>query len=407
MKYLFKILILSLFTFSFSEEHTEYLENDINLNTKEIYKLFNSSYVQRGFNLIEYEMFTWNENEWEFDFLLSHTYDNNNNLIEILYSGDLSIKEINSYDSSNNLIEVTVQLWWYGEWVVYGINSYTYDESGNNTGMINESCSFNTTGECTINSQFIYTYDENNNQIEWLFQTFTNDEWINSTRFLYMYNENNQRIESLSQYFVDSVWLVSSRSFYTYNESGYVTIILGENYLSDSNEWEISNQSIYTYDENNNQIEYLTQQFSNDEWNNNFKFSWLYDTNNNLIEFLDQNFEYNEWVNVGLFTNYIYEEYEDNNLSNDYENLSYNLLTSYPNPFNPSTTISFSVPSFDKVSINVYDLKGSLVTTLVDDYYHSGNHTINWDGSDYSSGNYIVKMKSSNYESSQIITLVK
>ena len=39
--------------------------------------------------------------------------------------------------------------------------------------------------------------------------------------------------------------------------------------------------------------------------------------------------------------------------------------------------------------------------------YHSGNHSINWDGSNYSSENYVVKMKSSNYESSQIITLVK
>ena len=106
---------------------------------------------------------------------------------------------------------------------------------------------------------------------------------------------------------------------------------------------------------------------------------------------------------------------DGNNLTNTCEDLSnsdiypfeYSLNKPYPNPFNPSTTISFSVPSFDKVSINVYDLKGSLVTTLVDDYYHSGNHTINWDGSNYSSGNYIVKMKSNNYESSQIITLVK
>ena len=85
----------------------------------------------------------------------------------------------------------------------------------------------------------------------------------------------------------------------------------------------------------------------------------------------------------------------------------YTLNKPYPNPFNPSTTISFSVPSFDKVSINIYDLNGSLVTTLVDDYYHSGNHITNWDGSNFSSGSYIVKMKSNNFESSQIITLVK
>ena len=95
-------------------------------------------------------------------------------------------------------------------------------------------------------------------------------------------------------------------------------------------------------------------------------------------------------------------------LSNsDIHPFEYSLNKPYPNPFNPSTMISFSVPSFDKVYINVYDLKGSLVTQLVSDYYHPGNHAINWDGSDYPSGNYIVKMKSNNYESSQILTLLK
>jgi len=106
------------------------------------------------------------------------------------------------------------------------------------------------------------------------------------------------------------------------------------------------------------------------------------------------------------------EEEQDTSNCEDLSNsdiypFNYSLNKPYPNPFNPSTTISFSVPLFDRVSIEVYDLKGSLVTTLVDKYYHSGNHIINWDGSNYSSGNYIVKMKSNNYESSQIITLVK
>jgi len=94
-------------------------------------------------------------------------------------------------------------------------------------------------------------------------------------------------------------------------------------------------------------------------------------------------------------------------LSNSNYIIEYSLNKPYPNPFNPTTTISFSVPSFDKVSINIYDLNGSLVTTLVDNYYHSGSHIINWDGSNFSSGSYIVKMKSNNFESSQIITLVK
>tara|TARA_Y100000768_G_scaffold313539_1_gene248301 strand:+ start:1000 stop:2418 length:1419 start_codon:yes stop_codon:yes gene_type:complete len=115
-----------------------------------------------------------------------------------------------------------------------------------------------------------------------------------------------------------------------------------------------------------------------------------------------------EWVLFGDRDVVLVKINSDENLDNTPIQPSvYSFKKPYPNPFNPSTMISFSIPSFDRVSINVYDLGGSLVTTLVDDYYHPGNHTINWDGSNYSSGNYIVMMKSNNYESSQIITLVK
>ena len=83
------------------------------------------------------------------------------------------------------------------------------------------------------------------------------------------------------------------------------------------------------------------------------------------------------------------------------------LHPSYPNPFNPETTISFSIPKYKNVMINIYDLKGSLIKTLINNYFESGNHNIVWNGSGYPSGLYIVKMTSGDYQNSQIITLVK
>ena len=98
------------------------------------------------------------------------------------------------------------------------------------------------------------------------------------------------------------------------------------------------------------------------------------------------------------------EEILDNEPAIPYDNMLHSI---YPNPFNPSTTISFSMGSLDFVSIKIYDLKGRLVETLAEQYYQTGNHSVVWDASDFPSGLYAVSMQASSFESAQIITLIK
>ena len=88
-------------------------------------------------------------------------------------------------------------------------------------------------------------------------------------------------------------------------------------------------------------------------------------------------------------------------------NLSYNLHASYPNPFNPNTTISFTIPSYEFVSIEIYSLNGQLINTLAKGYFSQGSHYLTWDAANMSSGKYFVKMKSNDYNKAQIITLIK
>tara|TARA_Y100000996_G_C21970998_1_gene416428 strand:- start:2 stop:454 length:453 start_codon:yes stop_codon:yes gene_type:complete len=97
------------------------------------------------------------------------------------------------------------------------------------------------------------------------------------------------------------------------------------------------------------------------------------------------------------------------------EDLSLELLTpeaftlsnAYPNPFNPSTTIDFSVPTESLVSIGIYDVTGRNVQMLVNNNYQPGYYSISWDGSGHSSGVYFVKMVSGNYVESQKLMLIK
>ncbi len=83
------------------------------------------------------------------------------------------------------------------------------------------------------------------------------------------------------------------------------------------------------------------------------------------------------------------------------------LNPAYPNPFNPSTTLSYKLSTSDRVRISIYDMLGKTVTTLVDGPHAAGSHTIQFDASGLSSGLYTVRMYTSRGVESRIITLVK
>ncbi len=69
------------------------------------------------------------------------------------------------------------------------------------------------------------------------------------------------------------------------------------------------------------------------------------------------------------------------------------LHASYPNPFNSSTTISFSLKDNSHVEIVIYNVKGERVSTIMNENRDSGIHTFRWDGTDLSAGIYFVKLK--------------
>jgi len=73
-------------------------------------------------------------------------------------------------------------------------------------------------------------------------------------------------------------------------------------------------------------------------------------------------------------------------------------LTNYPNPFNPSTTISYNLPYQDEVSIGIYNIKGQLVRQLIDGIQPEGYYEAVWDGKDasgkhVSSGIYYTRLQ--------------
>ncbi len=71
----------------------------------------------------------------------------------------------------------------------------------------------------------------------------------------------------------------------------------------------------------------------------------------------------------------------------------FGLSQNYPNPFNPSTTINYAVPKASDISIDVYNILGKKVTSLVNQRKTAGNHTIQFQASNLASGVYFYVLK--------------
>jgi hypothetical protein len=83
------------------------------------------------------------------------------------------------------------------------------------------------------------------------------------------------------------------------------------------------------------------------------------------------------------------------------------LLSAYPNPFNPVTTISFELARRGNVQLGIYNTNGQLVTTLANDVLDAGAHAIEFDGSGRASGTYFVTLRQAEQLSSAKLVLLK
>jgi flagellar hook assembly protein FlgD len=78
-----------------------------------------------------------------------------------------------------------------------------------------------------------------------------------------------------------------------------------------------------------------------------------------------------------------------------------------PNPFNPTTTISYQLPAYSRVSLRVYDTAGRLVSSLAEGWQEAGVHEVIFDGSNLTSGLYFVRIQAGSFSSVQKIVLLK
>ena len=83
------------------------------------------------------------------------------------------------------------------------------------------------------------------------------------------------------------------------------------------------------------------------------------------------------------------------------------LKQNYPNPFNPVTRIEYGLPESGAVTIDIYNVSGQKVDTILDEHKKAGNHSVIWNSADLSTGVYFYKIKAGKFETVKKAVLIK
>ena len=172
---------------------------------------------------------------------------------------------------------------------------------------------------------------------------------------------------------------------YTYqNNIGTIT----ENGIDGYRYLDVTSSVIQDYELNGDKTQYRIAFQIDTDWDN-----W-----SDNVSFITSNSQA-EWARPQVFIRFT----DEINSTNEELLITNCKLRNFPNPFNPTTTISYSLKENAKVSLTIFNIKGQKVKTLVNEVLPSGDHSADWNGRDsngkqVSSGIYFYKLKAGDYQ---------
>lgn len=108
------------------------------------------------------------------------------------------------------------------------------------------------------------------------------------------------------------------------------------------------------------------------------------------------------WSEVQAFETQFITSIEENGIPKEFE-----LNQNYPNPFNPSTTIKYALPEASDVILEVFNITGKKVATLVNTRENPGYHTVKFDAGNFSSGLYLYRLRAGSFVQVKKLMLIK
>lgn len=409
------------------------------------------------------------DNTWYLYLRTFAEYDSVNNNVMLLiqeYDGTNWLnyeRYLYDYDSEGNNIERIEEIWMNESWVKQYRITYTYNSNNDTTTIIYQNGSSN---NWVNGTKISFTYDINGNKVAELRQVWIDVNWRNVTKRIYSYNDDNNVDYYVDQEWQDNDWLNTSKSsflyvnipsvgkavsssfyyqwndgswdikwrnYYKYNSDGQKNSVLKK--VWDGTEWVDTLQFSYEYDQNGNLTKDLSQEWDGTSWINLFRKTFSYDADGNTIEILSTKWKNNSWQlyndDISFYDSFgrLHEFYgsqlnafyglfitdistEENQIVNKFY-----LSQNFPNPFNPSTTIEYTIPTSSPltkgrteegfVTLKVYDVLGREVATLVNRKQSPGSYSVKFDASNLPSGIYFYTLRAGEFAQTKKMILLE
>lgn len=260
-----------------------------------------------------------------------------------------------------------------------------------------------------------YTYDEAGRQSSLVWWVWRNGTWARSWRDMFGYNEAGQLETAVREERRSSGWFVDVRGTYTYDEMGQRQQLLWQD--NNNGTWVNREQGTYTYASGLLQ-EVVWQEWDQDAWVNNYRGSYTYDgelRSEVRWELWDGEEWINNWLDTYTYANGILDVYERQDWVNgqwvDMSRRSYiysgqvasappevvpervRLTASYPNPAREAASLTYEIDRAAHVQLDVVDLLGRRVITLVDAPRAAGAHEARFDVARLPSGMYLYRLQ--------------
>lgn len=327
-----------------------------------------------------------------------------------------------TYNTAGDITEMLQQMKMGGqEWVNYSLFSYEYDETGfetrdlyklweNNDWVVQASSVFEknaaglTASEVTMyrssgvlvnTDSTVFSYDEKGNLITETASYWEEGAWVLMDSSKYAYDASDRLLSEEVYFWIGTEWLKWDKRSYEYDSNGKLVRALTEQGTME-NAWENVDKVEYEYDNASNRVkgEFFV-------WDGG---SWTSDNGDIEIEYENYSDSYSAYL---VEARYLLIQdpiaVEDENLNPD----KFALGQNFPNPFNPETKISFSLPQSGMATLKIYDALGREVAELVNGPMEKGAHTVDFSGKKLSSGVYIYRLQSGNFTESKKMMLLK
>ena len=322
---------------------------------------------------------------WIDQYKVVRMYDGGGNCTEVLSQAFEHGAWINSkkgfytYNKQGNCVERIVLDWKNDEWVNYFKENFSYDEQRN---MNEELEQVYGNGKWKYSHKRTYTYDSDGNMAEWLRESWSGSKWETHFQYFNTFDDQGNMIETRQVVGVNKPW--SIKIFYTYDD-GLKTEELHQTWYDEEYDLILNTRkATFTYNDQGNLTEELLQLMVDSEWTNSYGHTNTYDEQGRMTELRFQSWRDGEWVSStkALFS---YDSHALNIADNTGDVPAKILLTAnYPNPFNPTTTIEFTLPEAGYAELSIYNMTGQLIRVLETGEMSAGVHSAVWDGRDMS-----------------------